>query len=284
MKPQRWIFRGYSAFTLIELLVVIAIIAILAGLLLPALSKAKAKAQGVSCLSNTRQLTLAWRFYADDHRDFLPHNEPLPPGVVGGWVSGWMNFQPSNPDNINMKYLIEPQFAKLAPYNKNAAIYKCPADQSLVPGLGRRVRSVSMSQAVGTRNDGTPVSGPWLPGNADWNQNTWQTYGRLSQIIKPNPSLLWVIMDEHPDSINDAGLAVECGLTNGAANIVDFPASFHNGACGIAFADGHSEIHKWIGSTIKAPVTYTGTLPLNVPAGDSVQDVTWLQQRTSARR
>jgi prepilin-type processing-associated H-X9-DG protein len=77
-------------------------------------------------------------------------------------------------------------------------------------------------------------------------------------------------------------LAVECGLTNAAARIIDFPASFHNGAAGITFADGHSEIHKWIGADIKAAITYTGTMPLNVPAGDSIRDVTWLQQRTSA--
>ena len=138
-----------------------------------------------------------------------------------------------------------------------------------------------MSQAVGTKLDGSAVTGPWLPGPLDWSQNTWRTYAKFSDITAPKPDHLWVVMDEHPDSINDAQLGWECGLTGSDARIVDCPASYHAGACGIAFADGHSEIHHWRGSKIKPPITYTGTLPANVPAGDSVQDVVWLQERTS---
>jgi len=141
-----------------------------------------------------------------------------------------------------------------------------------------------MSQAVGTKTNGTPVTGPWLPGPLDWNQSTWRTYRRFSDITAPAPDHLWVIMDEHPDSINDAQLGWECGLTGASSRIVDCPASFHAGACGIAFADGHSEIHKWRGTRIRPAPTYTGTLPANVPADDSVQDVAWLQERTSAPR
>ena len=270
------------AFTLIELLVVIAIIAILAGLLLPTLGKAKSRAYGVACMSNTRQLIYAWGMYADENEGFFPHNQPLLPGNLNGWVSGWMDYNPDNPDNTNLVYLSKTPFAKLAPYSKSPGIYKCPADPSSVTIDGKkhpRVRSYSMSQAVGTKTDGSAVSGPWLPGNLDWYQTTWRTYRKFADMVAPRPEDLWVIMDEHPDSINDASLAVSCG----ASRIIDFPASYHNGACGIAFADGHAEIHKWKGKTIQAPIT-TQTVTYDIPAGDSTEDIAWLQARTSALR
>src|SRR5205085_1949506 len=129
------------AFTLIELLVVIAIIAILASMFLPALGGAKIRAQGIACMNNGHQLLIAWRIYSDDNRDVLPPNEPF----EQGWVSGWMDFSPGNTDNTNLLYLINERYAKFAPYTRSPGIYKCPADRSAVPGLGPRVRSVSMS-------------------------------------------------------------------------------------------------------------------------------------------
>jgi prepilin-type N-terminal cleavage/methylation domain-containing protein len=198
---------GDTAFTLIELLVVIAIIAILAGLLLPVLVQAKMKGQGVSCMNNTRQIMLAWRMYADDNNDALaPNDYPyVTPFNVGlkSWVVGSMDVLP---DATNISILINPQYSLLASYNANGATYKCPADQSMA-NKAAQVRSMSMNSAVGTRWNTTPkgaaVGGGWLPGSYNDAQTTWRTYGKYSHITAPSPSDLWVLMDEHPDSIND---------------------------------------------------------------------------------
>jgi prepilin-type N-terminal cleavage/methylation domain-containing protein/prepilin-type processing-associated H-X9-DG protein len=276
MNPRR-------AFTLIELLVVMAVIAILAALLLPALGQAKLRAQGIQCASNMRQLMVACTLYVGENHEHFPPNVPVDKGQYSPcWISGYMDYDPGNTDNTNTSLLMNPQYSKLALLAESPGIFKCPGDRSKVAGEGNRVRSVSMSQAVGTQADGQPVPGEWLNGVHDTNQNVWMTYGRISDAVRPGPSMLWVFMDEHPDSINDAAFAVQCADTSPDGVFVDVPASYHNGGAAISFADGHAELHHWIGSMIKQPVT--GNILQYIASDDSVVDLNWLQQRTSVRR
>jgi prepilin-type N-terminal cleavage/methylation domain-containing protein/prepilin-type processing-associated H-X9-DG protein len=262
---------GRKAFTLIELLVVIAIIAILAALLLPALAKARTKAQGIGCMNNLRQMMLGWRLYADDWSDLLLASLDVgAPRVL--WVAGSLDYSSSQGTWDPQVYIAK---SPIMPYlgKNNFAIWRCPADPTRVRNAAGqtvpRVRSNSMSQVFD--------AGSWLP------PSLFLTYSKLSLIRHPTKT--FVLVDEHPDSINDAAFAVQIAmpskpLTMGDVRIIDFPASYHNGACGFSFADGHSEIHKWRGGRIRPPVT-SQLLQLNVPAGDSKNDIVWLSDNTT---
>jgi prepilin-type N-terminal cleavage/methylation domain-containing protein len=244
------------AFTLIELLVVIAIIAILAALLLPALGKAKIKAEGIGCLNNLKQLQTAWYLYADDSDGRLVLNAPG--NQVGSvrWVNGWLDWNAGIPAgaNTNQALLTE---GLLGPYTaRTLGVYRCPADK--VPSvIGPRVRSVSMNTYLARLAD----------------ERNYQPYAlkKTAELLKP--AMIWVFVDEHPDSIND-GLFSTLAPAN---TFNDLPASYHNGAGGFAFADGHGEIKKWLDAATKQPIRQQA-LGGNIVAP---RDVQWVRQRST---
>lgn len=265
------IFLGneLNGFTLIELLVVIAIIAILAAMLLPALNKAKQRAQAAQCMSNTKQMSLAWIMYSGDNNGKLCPNVILDTYGAPTWVFGIENFQSSNPDNTNVMVL---ENGLLWPYLQSINIYKCPADVYPVPLEGPRLRSYSMNAFI----TGGPAQAQYLA-NASFLQisGSWQMYNKETDIRFPTPSDLFVFIDEHPESINDGAIVINPSTPTRWQD--DLPASYHNGACGMSFADGHSEIHQWLEGTTKVPVNtanlqqnangWAGTTPRDADIG-----------------
>jgi prepilin-type N-terminal cleavage/methylation domain-containing protein/prepilin-type processing-associated H-X9-DG protein len=270
------------AFTLLELLVVLATVSILAAMLLPALARAKPSSHGMQCMSNQKQLTLAWLLYADDN------GGALPPNVNGGatktppssWVHGWLNFSPDNTDNTNLQFLAN---GVLGPYlQMQTKAFKCPADiYTCVEGnrASPRVRSVSMNGYIEGNAYLTAKAG--LPPDASiWYNGYFCAYNKVGDIIKPVPAALFVFLDEHPDSINDGWFITDMPDTGAANQWVDLPASYHNRGCGFSFADGHSTIHKWLNPVTCQPVTQVQGNTW--PSSFNNADILWMQQHASA--
>ena len=250
--------RTAHGFTLVELMVVIAIIAILAGILLPALGRAKERGRTVACMNNSRQLILAWRLYAEDHDDVL-----VTANSVKGletWMTGWLDFNSAIPDNFDIEQDIVP--SPLYKYLNNPKVFKCPNDRS------GRVRSMSMNSWMG---------GPrWKKSGKEW-----RVYTHLDTI--DNPSDRFVFVDEREDSINDGYFVVDMkGYPDTSAQrIASYPGSYHNKSAMFSFADGHTASQRWKDPRTNPELRTGKLLPLNIPSGDNV-DVTWLQEHATS--
>jgi len=266
-----------GGFTLVELLVVIAIIAILAALLLPALSGARLRAQSASCLNNERQLTFACMLYADEASDRLPYNlgaseisENAAVGLYINWSDPIMDWEPNHTDNTNTVLLTQ---GGIGPYAGRAAnIYHCPADRYVsdlqsAQGWFSRVRSISMNAMLGD-------AGRYTLSGGNTNNPLYRQFFKISQV--PQPAMIFMFIEEHANSISD-GYFINNGTSYTWRRL---PAAYHQRAANLSFTDGHAEKHKWLEAETSPPVLPgEGYLPIGVSHTNT--DFLWLRSRTS---
>lgn len=273
----------FRAFTLVEVLAIIFVLFGLAAVLTPGLARTRKDNLAARCLNNHRQLIQSWTMYATDNQNNLVaanNGTGRPMWMTGDVYIGF----PATLSHVDYQrdIAVSPLWSYTA---KEPLIFRCPSDQSSIVFSGTRrprVRSISMSPAFGT--------GEWLnsSGGTFSGVGPFRTYQKLSDVRIPSKT--FVFADEHPDSINDGVIAVACNGSwvtdpqNAGEWIIDYPASFHDGACSFSFADGHTELHKWVGNKIKAPASYGAVVLPSGQAGDSWRDIRWLAENTTVKR
>jgi len=303
-KKRDFTMACFAGFTLIELLVVIAIIAILAALLLPALSKAKQKAQSMRCMNNEHQLALAWIMYANDNRDQLTPNGGLgrngggnttgdprqdPEWGAGGNRCGWCpgslqiasEVTPGSAYPEGDKYAWWIQAGLLWPSINNLDVYRCPADNTTVPrgnsptaGPGPALRTYSMNCCVNPIDSAGFATAQWVGVTG----GPWCVYRNLTSFQRPGPSSTFVFIEESHITIDDGFFANDPG---NAFMWLNLPAVLHRSASNLSFADGHAQSRKWTdGRMINA--AWSTPTPANLGASPFNPDLPWLLSVTTA--
>ena len=265
-----------GGFTLNELIVVVAVIALLALVRLPALGYHKATGRGFGCLNNLRQLTLGWLMYAEDNQGRGPNldGQSILTGT-NAWVRGSMDYYSNNPDNTNTLNLVDARYTPLKPIHEAAGLYRCPEDQAGCASAGGSTTRAQLldEQRHGETRPGLLAAHP--------------TVSHLPETLRHRPASAGPVLGADgraPDSINDPCFALAMVEPDNLAPavIVDYPGSYHQGAVGISFADGHMEFHRWTDRRTMPAMRFGGLLPLNVPSPNN-RDVLWLSQRTTSK-